>query len=47
MPDKVDFKTKGVTGLSKGHLELIKGSVYLEDTGILNVFVSNNNFQII
>lgn len=46
MPDKVDFKTKGVTGLSKGQLVLIKGSIYLEDTGILNVFVSNNNFQI-
>lgn len=46
MSDKVDFKTKCVTGLSKAHLVLIKGSIYLEDIGILNVFVSNNNLQI-
>lgn len=46
MSDKVDFKTKGVTGLSKARLVLIKGSIYLEDIGILNVFVSNNNLQI-
>ena len=46
MSDKVDFKTKGVTGLSKGHLVLIKGAIYLEDIAIINMFVLITAFKL-
>ena len=39
--DKIDFKTKRVTGDKEGHYIMTKGSVQQEDTTIINVNVPN------
>ena len=39
--DKIDFKTKAVKRDIEGHYIMIKGSIQVEDTTIINIYAPN------
>jgi hypothetical protein len=39
--DKVDFRLESVRRDIEGHFKLIKGSIYQEETSVLNIYAPN------
>lgn len=46
LSDKVEFWEYKITKDKEGYFRMTNGSIYQEDTAILNVHVPNNSFKI-